>query len=69
MIKLILAFHDEACAASEKGADVEELSNLPVREKIGRFKYIPESEIDEEYKKLRREISNSTDSTVRKEEI
>ncbi len=65
MIRLILEFHDKAMDAAEKGADIEELSGLSVREKIGRFKYTPENQIDSEYEKLRREIAAETSSTVR----
>lgn len=69
MIRLILAFHDEATDAAEKGADAEKLSVLPVREKIGRFKYIAEEETDAEYEKLRLEISAEIDRTLREEAV
>ena len=69
LMNLVVAFYEQAKEALDQGANIQGLIKMDVREKIGRFKYIPESEIDEEYKKLRREISNSTDSTVRKEEI
>ncbi len=68
MMKLILAFHDQAESAAEKGADAEALSELPVREKIGRFKYIPENDIDSEYQKISREISAEIDKTARSKE-
>lgn len=69
MIKLILAFHDEASDAAEKGADAEKLSELPVREKIGRFKYIPEENTAAEYEKLCLEISAEIDKTLREEAV
>jgi V/A-type H+-transporting ATPase subunit A len=56
MIRLILEYYDESLAAAEKGADVETLSELAVREKIGRFKYIHEDNIDSEFEKISREI-------------
>ncbi len=61
MMKLILNFHDEAEKAAAKGADIEEISGLAVREKIGRFKYIAEENADEEYSKLSAEISAELD--------
>lgn len=61
MMKLILNFHDEAEEAAAKGADIEEISGLAVREKIGRFKYIAEENTDEEYSKLSAEISAELD--------
>lgn len=69
MIRLILAFHDEANAAAKQGADVEELSALPAREKIGRFKYVPEEQIDSEFEALSLEISTETSETVKEEEV
>jgi V/A-type H+-transporting ATPase subunit A len=56
MIRLILEYYDESLAAAEKGADVETLSGLAVREKIGRFKYIHEDNIDAEFEKISREL-------------
>lgn len=68
MMKLILNFNDEAAEAIVKGADIEELSTLPVREKIGRFKYIEENRTDEEFAKLSTEISAAIAELLRKEQ-
>ena len=60
MMSLVLAFFDESNEALEKGADIEKLVSLPARELIGRFKYVKEEKIDDEYEKilsqLKREI-------------
>lgn len=56
MMKLILEFYDCACAALEKGADIEAIVNLPVQEKIGRFKYTPETDVDHDFAALTEEI-------------
>lgn len=71
MMRLILQFHDQAEEAAALGADENVLSDLAVREKIGRFKYTPEDSIDEEYQKLSREITAETQKAVgeRKEDI
>lgn len=61
MMKLILNFHDEAEAAISKGADVERIAELPVREKIGRFKYIAEENTDKEFSRISVEISAGLD--------
>lgn len=58
MMKLILNFNDKAVETVSKGADVEEVSNLPVREKIGRFKYVPEEKTDKEFENILVEISS-----------
>ena len=49
MMKLVLAFYDRASEALYAGADIEKLVDLPVREKIGRYKYTPEDEIRSAY--------------------
>ncbi len=68
MMKLILNFNDEAEAAIAKGADVEAVSELAVREKIGRFKYVTEENTDEEYSRLSTEISAELDRLTKETE-
>ncbi len=46
MLKLIYDFHEGANQALKEDAEYSDIINLPVREKIGRAKYIPEAEID-----------------------
>ncbi len=61
MMKLILNFHDEAEEAVAKGADIETVAGLPIREKIGRFKYVAEENTDDEFSRLSTEISAELD--------
>ncbi|WP_024859716.1 V-type ATP synthase subunit A [Ruminococcus flavefaciens] len=68
MMKLILNFNDEAADVLAKGADVETVANLEVREKIGRFKYIEEDKTDAEFDKLSVEISSELNELLDKEE-
>lgn len=49
MLKLVLAFYDLGLKALERGANINELSALPVRERIGRIKYVKEDEVPAEY--------------------
>ena len=49
MMQLILAYYDEAGKALEKGAAINALAVLPVRERIGRFKYTPEDQLTATY--------------------
>lgn len=64
MLKLILKFHDAATASLKNDVDIDRVIALPVREKIGRFKYIEESNIDAEYEmisaKIEKEINGLT---------
>ncbi|MBQ8944932.1 MAG: V-type ATP synthase subunit A, partial [Clostridia bacterium] len=56
MRSLILEYYDCAVSALEQGADIENLISVPVRESIGRFKYIHENDIEDEYTKISMEI-------------
>ena len=68
MMKLILGFNDEAADAIARGADVEAVAGLAVREKIGRFKYVEEKDTDEEYSRLTTEISGELDELLTEED-
>ena len=59
MLKLILNFHEYARTGVAKGANFNALMQLPVRESIGRFKYIEEKDIDEAYEKIMEEMKTS----------
>ncbi|MDD2503778.1 MAG: V-type ATP synthase subunit A, partial [Clostridia bacterium] len=48
MIKLIMEYYIRAAEALNQGADIEGLVQLPVREQIGRFKYVTMDGIQEE---------------------
>lgn len=69
MMKLILKFHDEATEALTKNVNVERLVALPVREKIGRFKYIEESNIDAEYEAVSAQIEKEIKKLISQEEV
>ncbi|MGI6112987.1 MAG: V-type ATP synthase subunit A [Mahellales bacterium] len=46
MLKLIVEFYRQGVRALQADAELSEVINLPVRERISRAKYIPESDID-----------------------
>ena len=52
MMKLILAYFDQSVEALDKGADIEGLVALPVREAIGRFKYTEEYKLEGAYSEI-----------------
>ena len=64
LMKLVVAYYEQGVEALEKGANIQDLVKLDVREKIGRFKYVLEENLEEEYKavleQLAKEISNIT---------
>ena len=45
MLRLILEFNRLAGEALDKNVDIEDILELPVKDQIGRAKYIPESEM------------------------
>ncbi|HOK81367.1 MAG TPA: V-type ATP synthase subunit A [Clostridia bacterium] len=47
MLKLILECHDLSASALEKNVDIEDILEMPVKEKIGRSKYIRETDLHE----------------------
>ncbi|MCI9546289.1 MAG: V-type ATP synthase subunit A [Lachnospiraceae bacterium] len=57
MMKLVMAFYEECVEALEKGADINGLIKMDVRERIGRYKYTLEENITEEYEKVNTELS------------
>ena len=68
MMRLILAYYNLCTEALEKGASVEKLAVLPVREKIGRFKYVHEDNIDAEQEKVMNELQKQIAEEIGREE-
>ena len=56
MLRLILMYYDKGRQALDAGANLSDVLNLPVRESIGRSKYIPESE-KERFAHIENELS------------
>ncbi len=69
MMKLILRYYDEASAALEKGISVDTLVKLPVRERIGRFKYVDPAQISEEFDATVLQLQKEIDAAGAKEEF
>lgn len=53
MMRAILAYYDKTKEALANGADIEMLVNLPVRERIGRYKYVPEDKVRDEFESIK----------------
>ncbi|MBR1454826.1 MAG: V-type ATP synthase subunit A [Lachnospiraceae bacterium] len=49
MMNLILNFYDISSKTLAEGAKINDIVNIPSRENIGRFKYVPENEIEKSY--------------------
>lgn len=58
MMKLVMSFYEKASAALEKGASMNALIAMPVREAIGRFKYTPEDNVKSEAERVSKELDD-----------
>ena len=68
MMKLILQFYDESRDALQKGVKIDKLAAMPVREEIGRFKYVPEKDLDENFKKVTDDLTKAVEELVNEKE-
>lgn len=66
MMKLIMSYYDKAVIGLEKGAGVEELVSVGVREDIGRFKYTEEADINREYEKIQSKLVSQIEEAINK---
>jgi len=67
MLRLIMMYHDLAQEAIRKNVDLKELFSLPVKERIGRAKYVPEDRVDAEYASIESELTAQMDALLAKE--
>lgn len=69
LMKLVVAYYDVALEAlNNNNANIRDLIMLEVRERIGRFKYTHEEDIEEEYNKIYDELTTEIASLAGKEE-
>ena len=67
MMRLILLYYTEASDALDQ-VSIEDLVKLPVRERIGRFKYTPDAQVATEYEAIARQLAEEIDALKQKEE-
>ena len=68
MMELVLAYYDQGTKALEDGANVEDLVKLPVREQIGRFKYIKNDDMNKSYEDIIHELNVEIDQILKRED-
>ncbi len=68
MMKLILAYYDKALDALKQGADIEKLVAMPIRESIGRFKYVPVSDINKNFDEILFALQKDIDDIIKEGE-
>lgn len=70
MMRLVLAFYEEASQAlAEHPRKMQALINMEVRERIGRFKYTKEGELDKEYEAIKSELEREVAAIAGKEDF
>ncbi len=68
MMKLVLQFYDITLAGLKEGASIDKISMLPVRERIGRYKYTKEMDLDTEYESIITELHRQMQELKGKED-
>jgi V/A-type H+-transporting ATPase subunit A len=64
MMELVLAYYDKTTAALSKGANLDAMINMPIRERIGRFKYVREDEIDTAFDDIVYNLDKDIDAII-----
>ena len=68
MMQLVMAFYNECQDAIGKGAAINDLLKMPVRERIGRYKYIHEDELTKEFNNVMEDLNTQIANVIGKEE-
>lgn len=68
MLKLILSYYRLSLEAVGNGAPFGRVASVPVRESIGRFKYVEEAGVDEAYEKIMDHMKKEIAALVSKED-
>lgn len=58
MMEMIMGWYDKAEAALEQHVHLDKLIDMPVREKIGRMKYVPEKDYKEQFAIIGKEMDS-----------
>jgi len=66
MLKLILTFYHVAQAAIKAGVPIQKITKLNVIERIGRAKYMEETNVDKSYDEIENDISKEINELIRK---
>lgn len=69
LLTLILKYYYDGEKALKDGADFKALSDLPVKERIGRFKYTEEKNIEEAYENIKKQLEAEISALVASKEV
>jgi V/A-type H+-transporting ATPase subunit A len=68
MQKLVYLFYDESAKALKEGANINDIVGMQVREAIGRYKYTEESNIEQQFEKVKSDLIREIAGLIGKEE-
>ncbi|MCC8028765.1 MAG: V-type ATP synthase subunit A [Lachnospiraceae bacterium] len=68
LMKLVVAYYEQCSEALDNQANIRDLLNMNVCERIGRYKYTQEKDIDEEYNRVSEELKTEIASVIGKGE-
>ncbi len=68
MMSLVLAFYDKTMEGLQKGASLDAMISLPVRERIGRFKDLPIEETAGSYQSILSDLDTAIGNLISKKE-
>ena len=66
LLRLIFSFEDKSRRALERGASIDEIADLPVRERIGRAKALPNDSYAPEFEKIEAELESELEAAIPK---
>ncbi len=66
MMQLVMAFFDKSTEALKKGANLNLLINMPIRERIGRFKYVHEDEVEQNFQDILYNLDVDINNIIKK---
>ena len=66
LLRLIYSFEDKSRRALERGASIDEIADLPVRERIGRAKALPNDSYAPEFEKIEAELESELEAAIPK---
>lgn len=67
MMLLVTAFYESSLEALKKGAQINDLLHMPVREQIGRYKYTLDADLKNQYDEILKELSVEIANVLGKE--
>ena len=68
MMKLVYEYYENGVKALKRGAKINDIVDMKTRERIGRYKYTLEADIDAEYRKINEELFSEFADLIRKED-